>query len=543
MSRAIKSAAVFAAIAVFISFAFAFASADVYAKTSIPAKVSGISKTYAGGYNYSVKWKKASKAKKYEVYRAASKNGKYKKIKTTAKLKLKVNVKPGKKAYIKVRAMNNSGNGAFSSKIYIKTPVKPGKATNLKKSYSGHYEYKVTWKKAQKATKYNIYEASSKSGKYSLTKTVKTNSYTAYVTPGKTKYIKIKALNGVTLGNYSSYIRISTPDEEVIAEGIPKYWNEEIRDAVERYGNEEKTSSFIYFTDPHWNANTKHSPDIITYLYDNLGMSLAVCGGDIIAGTHDNTSEAIKEIESFYGSFDDSVNLMTTTGNHDYNTSSSEVAPLTDQKLYELIYKKEKSFAEVSQYGRCAYTDDDVNKVRYISTYFDAYLNNIIPQMGYDVASSYPSEDELIWLKETVQSEKLDEDWTVVLFTHGYFNFVRKGKTPQATDTGARFAEYLLELEKDADTKADIGCWLVGHTHRDMQELISDEDNQIRLICTNCDTYVDGKASRGSGYWGGWTMTKGHDTEQVIDLVSLDTVNREIHMTRVGAGKDRSYSY
>ena len=420
----------------------------------------------------------------------------------------------------------------------------PAKVTGLNKTYKGHYNYKITWEKASGANKYKVYQAKKKTGKYKLVKTTKNRVYTAYVTPGKSLYIKVCAVNGKgKKGSYSKLLKVRTDDVIRLGHGIPKYWNEEINKSVKTYEKAMGEAGFIYLTDSHWAANTQHSPGIVNYLYKKENLGLAVFGGDVIAGTYEKTNEAIEEIQSFYGAFDVSVNLMSTTGNHDYNTSGMDIAPLTDQKLYELIYKPEKRFAIVAQFGRCAYTDDTTNKVRYISLYYDAYLDNANPQMGFDEEASYPTMQELNWMKTAIQDEALDEEWTIVLFTHGYWDFKKKGQTPQPTSTGKIFANYLLKLEGEEETKADIGCWMVGHTHRDMTQRISDDENQIRIICTNCDTYVDGKASRGSGYWGGWTMVKGHDTEQVIELVKIDTTNKKIHLIRVGAGKDRNYSY
>ena len=52
-------------------------------------------------------WKKAKKANKYQVYRATSKNGKYKKIKTTKGLSFKnTGLTTGKMYFYKVRSIS-----------------------------------------------------------------------------------------------------------------------------------------------------------------------------------------------------------------------------------------------------------------------------------------------------------------------------------------------------------------------------------------------------------------------------------------------------
>lgn len=420
---------------------------------------------------------------------------------------------------------------------------KPGKVSGISKSYSGHYEYKVTWEKASNAKKYQVYRSTKKDGTYKRMTTTTSRSYKAYVIPGKTYYYKVRAINGSKKGSFSSKLLVKTASEKQLASDIPVYWNEEINDALKKYEEADGNSTFMYLTDAHWNANTKHSPAIVNYLYKKEGFNLVAFGGDVIEGTKSTTKAAINEIKSFYGSFDEDVNLMATTGNHDYDTSGGDVAPLTDKKMYELIYKKEKSFATVAHYGRCAYTDDTANKVRYISFYFDAALDNVTPQMGSNSKKSYPAQYELDWLKKTIQDSSLDEDWTIVLFTHGYYDFVRPPKEPTATKTGSQVGDFLLELQSDENTRADIACWMVGHTHKDKSTVISDDNGQIRIICTCTDSYMDGSNSRGTGYWGGCIMKKGHDTEQVIDMIRLDTENKKIHLIRVGAGEDRDYTY
>lgn len=70
-----------------------------------------------------MKWTKVSKAYKYEVYRATSKNGKFKKQYTTKKTSYKnSSAKKGKTYYYKVRAISKDGRkSSFSSVVKIKS--------------------------------------------------------------------------------------------------------------------------------------------------------------------------------------------------------------------------------------------------------------------------------------------------------------------------------------------------------------------------------------------------------------------------------------
>lgn len=92
----------------------------------------------AGASSITVKWKRVKSAKGYQIYRAASKNGAYKKIKTIRKgttlqyvnKKLKI----GKKYYYKVRAYKKVGKktrlGKFSNVKMKKALSKKAVAQN-----------------------------------------------------------------------------------------------------------------------------------------------------------------------------------------------------------------------------------------------------------------------------------------------------------------------------------------------------------------------------------------------------------------------------
>lgn len=89
----------------------------VSAKTTL-GKMSGVKAAKTGYAAVKISWKKVPGAKKYTVYRATSKNGKYKKIATTSKLTYtNKNLKKGKVYYYKVKAVakNTAANSAFST--------------------------------------------------------------------------------------------------------------------------------------------------------------------------------------------------------------------------------------------------------------------------------------------------------------------------------------------------------------------------------------------------------------------------------------------
>lgn len=104
------------------SVTYAGSSGQVTGKIMAPlAKVTvGLNKTTAKlkskkATSVKVTWKKVTGAKKYQVYRATKKSGKYTKIKTTAKTSYtNKKLKNGKHYFYKVRAINGSTKSAFS---------------------------------------------------------------------------------------------------------------------------------------------------------------------------------------------------------------------------------------------------------------------------------------------------------------------------------------------------------------------------------------------------------------------------------------------
>ncbi len=162
-----------------------------------------------------LKWKKVQGAKGYEIYRATSENGKYKKIKTTTSVVYKnKKLKSGKKYYYKVRAYKVVNNTKLYGK-YSKTAVMVTKPkTPAIKLKSGNKKVTVTWKKVTGASGYEIRMATQKNGKFKVIK--KTSSKAASYTKknlanNKKYYFKVRAykkVNGRKV--YSSWSKLKS---------------------------------------------------------------------------------------------------------------------------------------------------------------------------------------------------------------------------------------------------------------------------------------------------------------------------------------------
>ncbi len=149
-----------------------------------------------------VSWKAVEDAEKYEVYRATSKNGTYKRLITTRKTSYTdTSAEAGKTYYYRVKAIHensaaNSANSTYKSRTCCL--ARPDVEITLTKGGSP----KLTWDKVDGAEKYQIYRATSKNGTYKLMKTTTSTSYTnTSAKEGTTYYYKVKAIHSKSAAN------------------------------------------------------------------------------------------------------------------------------------------------------------------------------------------------------------------------------------------------------------------------------------------------------------------------------------------------------
>lgn len=159
---------------------------------------------------------------KYDIYRATSSGGTYKKIGTTSSTSYTDKTAGQKIYYYKAKGKVTSGSNTYSTKnsSAVKVNAKiTGVSVNFKLSLdnSDNVVLKVT--SSPKSTGYMIYRATSKSGTYKLVKTTTSGSFTDKSVSDKTYYYKVKpyaTVNGKKLtGNYSSVksIEVNNPNK------------------------------------------------------------------------------------------------------------------------------------------------------------------------------------------------------------------------------------------------------------------------------------------------------------------------------------------
>lgn len=160
------------------------------AASKTPSKVTIYSYKSINYNTVVVKWRIVKGAKKYEVYRATSKNGKYKKVKTTtAKSFTNTGLTTGKNYYYKVRAVSKSGNkGKFS---YKKVVMPKLNTPSLKIVDKGSSYVTVSYSKVNGATGYQLYRST---------------KYGSYVKVGSYKGLNVKDID--LMDNYEFYYKV-----------------------------------------------------------------------------------------------------------------------------------------------------------------------------------------------------------------------------------------------------------------------------------------------------------------------------------------------
>lgn len=173
-----------------------------YAKVTVTsAKPTAVKAKSASVTSVKVSWKKVKDATGYQVYRAASKNGKYKKVKTTSAASFTdKKLKTGKAYYYKVRAYKKEDGSVYYGAYSAKVKAVPKPAAAVLKLKAGKGTVKASWKKVSGADGYQVYRAKSKKGKFTKIKTVskKSRSYkSTRLKKGKTYYYKVRAYKKV----------------------------------------------------------------------------------------------------------------------------------------------------------------------------------------------------------------------------------------------------------------------------------------------------------------------------------------------------------
>jgi len=185
-------------LALSISFLTVTASAAVKRPAAPELKVSNV----ASSGEIKLTWSKVEGAKNYQIYRASSKTGTFKKIKTTTAASFtNTAADPGDTYWYYVKAVSAKGIVSKNSNKVSATCKLPRPEVTLTNIASSG-KITVSWKPVAGAQKYRVYRATSKNGTYTcLTTTAKTSLNNTSAVAGKVYYYKVKAMHANTAAN------------------------------------------------------------------------------------------------------------------------------------------------------------------------------------------------------------------------------------------------------------------------------------------------------------------------------------------------------
>ena len=355
-------------------------------------------------------------------------------------------------------------------------------------------------------------------------------------------YIRVCTLSGASyfVDAYLHYHNnaITIPERvEILENKLPDYWEEhlatketEINAALRGVGVH--GDELFFFSDYHILRNAGWTPTIIRRLIEKYKVEQVVQCGDIM-NTEADDAALMSRFEQYTQAFHD-VNVLNVIGNHDYNPYGS----LADfGTMYPLL---QKNIEHDYQCGGNSldgyfYRDNAQQKIRYI--YLNTRTNGIA---ATDTV-------QLDWFKSVLNS--VGEGWYVVVFAHLVFEWYQSGNdyTILLAESGRIIKEICDGYQNKTNgtgegvswdftnAHGNIACVLCGHTHIDYS---IDSDAGYPIIAIDRDAIDYPPAGTPSS-----VRTKGTATEQVIDLVCINTQSGTIECVRIGGGVNRSFTF
>lgn len=285
--------------------------------------------------------------------------------------------------------------------------------------------------------------------------------------------------------------------------------------------------SFVFVTDIHWQNNYKKAPILIQHILEKTTVDMVICGGDIL--TKNNSIDDAMAVIDAWGEKTRNLGTINVFGNHDNNSNGGNAESLWIgyDRWYGALLRPIENKVVWSDDKKYYYIDNPAQKVRMI------FLNT-----GYDQGSGLDT-TQAAWMQQLLYN--LASGWKAIAFTHMFFApaTVSSGVTDLSLLGSGTLAMNIIDGQYDNIVAhgADFIAIVTGHVHRDYS-IVSSKGYPI--IGTTCDA----NGLHASLYDPVNTVrTAGTTTEQAFDVYHIDTANRKIYVTRIGAGSDREFTY
>lgn len=372
--------------------------------------------------------------------------------------------------------------------------------------------------------------------------------------------------------------------ENSTAVGLPDYWQEYLAEKIETIKTLQKAGgkdcfSFISICDIHRPSNLgKRSPLIAKHIADACAIKhICVPGDTQTRGCWADKEKFIAEEEAFQqmitpiiekllrmeGNHDRSYKMLDRDGDGTLSNSTSDgtikapedretyVNSITPEEFYDYCYRKVGMIPNVhfDETGTAYYVDDTANKARYI-----CLNSHCVP---YEENADGTAKYSPMWVYRFTQSQfdfltnealvGLTDKWSVMAFAHVPLTqeigdrYIMADLLKAYKNKTAYSGSYAGEYDFDAvtvnadfsDAKGSFVGYFHGHTHIDSLHT----SFGINVIGTRCDGLEENTPELRA------ERVTGTVTEQSFDVFTVNARTRTIHVTKIGAGSDRTITY
>lgn len=309
--------------------------------------------------------------------------------------------------------------------------------------------------------------------------------------------------------------------------GVPEYWKSAVNKVIEKIHIAMETagrnkSSFLFYTDAHWNYGAQISPVLLKELYQNTAINKTFFGGDIIHNepTTDTLDDRtiMKYLWDWRKSIRDVPNHYSVIGNHDDGNATNNI--FSSNYIYSYLFAPEENNNVVRGNDSYYYVDDNNEKTRYL------FLDT-----GYEGLSSL-SDSQKTFINEALIGTP--SGWHIVVVAHIWYvpdydqYNVRPipivGLSTTAEQIAAILDNYNARSGEFANCEATVEFCIGGHVHRDY---VGTTTGGIPIIVCETDSW---------NIRSEFTYTKGTVTESAVSGVIADYDNNKVSVVRLGRG-------
>lgn len=307
--------------------------------------------------------------------------------------------------------------------------------------------------------------------------------------------------------------------EDGTAVRVPDYWlaaleagAEAINTALCEAGRNKST--FLFYSDAHWNYGSQMSPSLLKYLHRNTGMTRTFFGGDIV---NDEAADydTMAYLWQWRKQLKDLPNHHSVVGNHDDGNATDRL--FSEQYVYGYLLAAEETPDMVRGEGMYYYIDSPAEKTRYLCL---------------DTAYKGLDDGQTAFVTDALQSTP--DGWHVVAVAHIWVDADYSVSPAVPGDISADGAALLALFDRYnargsgfEDCGGQVEFCVGGHTHWDYD---TTSPSGIPVILVETDSR---HVRSGLGF------TAGTTTEASVSGIVADYDAKKVSVIRVGRGTSR----